>query len=119
MGHEGLVSLLFLRGWPGRPSACTLLLYLAEDVQDTVGGEEVSYIHAGVLHPDPLEGAGAAQWQAPPRPAALRCRLQQVGAQTPTRAHERDRCVCTGTDRQPLAGQSLLAPNHTALSQVS
>lgn len=113
MGHEGLVSLLFLRGWPGRPSACTLLLYLAEDVQDTVGGEEVSDIHAGVLHPDPLEGAGAAQWQALPWPAALRCRLQQVGAQTPTR------CVCTGTDRQPLAGQSLLAPNHTARSQAS
>lgn len=32
--------------------------HLAEDVQDAIGGEEVSHIHAGVLHPDPLEGSG-------------------------------------------------------------
>lgn len=31
--------------------------YLAEDVEDTIGGKEVSHIHASILHPDPLEGS--------------------------------------------------------------
>jgi len=37
--------------------ACPLQPYLAEDVEDSIGGKEVSHVHAGILHPDPLEGS--------------------------------------------------------------
>lgn len=53
----GLVSMSLPLGLPRQPPAHPPPPYLAEDMQDTVGGKEVSHVQAGILHPDFLESS--------------------------------------------------------------